>query len=485
MIGWFPSMYPDELVYSLLARYAAHSGYSGYLTAAEELFMQPWINPSIDFLNNLTSEAQTMLCHQIPMENIIQQHTMYPCYVRFQKAEKRKLYMDSILSGKGNYHLFAPFSRKNTCQKRHAKYCPLCIQEDRETYGETYWHRVHQIPGIPLCPMHFCKLYNSSLQISDRPHHGLVTAEELYTETEEVISTDPVQRKLSEYLHAVFKAELPDTDVSIGQVLHSHLIGTPYVSPRGLKRDRVALRTDFSRYYGLIEGVNDAEPWMLDKMFSGARTQFAEICMMAMFLDIKPEELIQPDIPDMNRISECDARIRDLHEKGMKYPEIARRVGLSYDYVKWIGSEKKRNQRTVAVTSLSEHRNAPDWSKIDRETLPAVSKAIRDIYQSETRPARVTVALVARSLMIPVKQFDHLPVCLAEIRNHMETQAEFWAREVAWATEQVQTKGEQWCWTSIRRLTNMRRRDFATCFPYLGKYMDADHVALLKQLIIS
>ena len=25
---------------------------------------------------------------------------------------------------------------------------------DRDTYGEAYWHRVHQLPGIEVCPDH-------------------------------------------------------------------------------------------------------------------------------------------------------------------------------------------------------------------------------------------------------------------------------------------------------------------------------------------
>ena len=47
MIVQFPSFYPDELVYSLLARYSARSGYLRYTFAAEELLERPGARPSL------------------------------------------------------------------------------------------------------------------------------------------------------------------------------------------------------------------------------------------------------------------------------------------------------------------------------------------------------------------------------------------------------------------------------------------------------
>ena len=39
MISYFPTAYPDELLYSQLARYYAKSGYMAYTYAAEELYV--------------------------------------------------------------------------------------------------------------------------------------------------------------------------------------------------------------------------------------------------------------------------------------------------------------------------------------------------------------------------------------------------------------------------------------------------------------
>ena len=42
MIAFFSDPYPDELVYSWLARFQLKAGYPGYIGAAEELFTSPW-----------------------------------------------------------------------------------------------------------------------------------------------------------------------------------------------------------------------------------------------------------------------------------------------------------------------------------------------------------------------------------------------------------------------------------------------------------
>ena len=61
MIGYFPEPYPDELVYSLLARYCAKSGYLGYVCAAEEIFQNTWNLPNIEFLNEYKPEVYQRL----------------------------------------------------------------------------------------------------------------------------------------------------------------------------------------------------------------------------------------------------------------------------------------------------------------------------------------------------------------------------------------------------------------------------------------
>ena len=36
----------------------------------------------------------------------------------------------------------------------HLRFCPECAQEDRAAFGETYWHRLHQLHGVDACAHH-------------------------------------------------------------------------------------------------------------------------------------------------------------------------------------------------------------------------------------------------------------------------------------------------------------------------------------------
>ena len=51
MISFFPEFYPDELLYSVLSRYYAKSGYTSYIFAAEDLYEKRTVKPDIEFLN--------------------------------------------------------------------------------------------------------------------------------------------------------------------------------------------------------------------------------------------------------------------------------------------------------------------------------------------------------------------------------------------------------------------------------------------------
>lgn len=56
-IAYFPEVYPDELVYSVLARYYVHSGYSAYIFCAEDVFVNKKLSPDKEFVNALKPEV--------------------------------------------------------------------------------------------------------------------------------------------------------------------------------------------------------------------------------------------------------------------------------------------------------------------------------------------------------------------------------------------------------------------------------------------
>ena len=195
MLGYFPAIYPDELLYSQLARYYQGSGYMGYTFAAEDLFESRWVRPDIEFLNSYTQDAYGIITKNLPLYEVIIKHTMFPYYGRFLTPYRREKAYFALKKMSGDYNnlLAVPKSK----ELRYLRFCPLCVKEDRGTYGETYWHRLHQMMGVDICPIHFCKLINSSILISGRASPKLITAEEVIdnTDYECIISENSLEKR--------------------------------------------------------------------------------------------------------------------------------------------------------------------------------------------------------------------------------------------------------------------------------------------------
>lgn len=486
-IPQFPSFYPDELVYSLLARYYQRSGYMRYVFAAEDLFQAKTVKPDIEFVNLYTDDALQMITRDIPFEKVIEKHTMFPYYGRFLPTERKQKGFEALLSMDANckYHLAIP-KRKTLCD-RYLRHCPMCAEQDRKQYGETYWHRKHQITDVNICPVHKCYLIDSDVIISGKSSPDLICAEMVVSKQTEVHFCDNVlQNRLSEYIADVF--EMPVNirgDTQIGQYLHSKMGNTPYRSTRGEQRNIALFQADFEKYYRNLPDNSFTEIWQIQKVLNGYKYNHYEICMIAMFLDIPACDLVKMELPEQTQEQIFDDEIFRLHEQGLKYTEIARRLNASYHVVKSIGENRYKMYHRESKDPQKGGIKAYDWEQIDRDTLPLVRDAIRQLQRDDTdRPQKITVPMIEKSLNLPCKRITlYLPMCLSEIERHKETQEQYWARETIWAVNLIQSRGQMMNWRHFRELTNMRKRDVVRCMSDLQRIASAEMVELVQDFL--
>lgn len=185
MINYFPELYPDELVYSWFCRYYVHSGAFSHKAAMQELYCKRSDNPSKEFIGNLNPAAREQIEKMYPMEALILYHTMFPQYARFIPLEQKKEAIRKIRNETCDvHHLFAVLPREEG--EQYLKYCPLCAAEDREKYGETYWHRKHQIRNMNICTRHKCKLKESNVTVKSQQTFIFCPAEN-YVEDKAVV----------------------------------------------------------------------------------------------------------------------------------------------------------------------------------------------------------------------------------------------------------------------------------------------------------
>lgn len=487
MIAYFPTAYPDELLYSQLARYYTKSGYMAYTFAAEELFASKTVRPDMDFINSYTPAAVEAITRNMPMEAVVEKHTMFSCYGRFLPKERRQRAFQSLISMKGNYHNLLPIPQSKNGEVRCLRYCPACAANDREQYGEAYWHRIHQIIGIYVCPVHRCCLIYSDVIISGKATPSLQTAEEMIPQSESYIFSDhEIEIRVATYMAEVFQADVDMAScVTVGEFLHSKMAYTKYRSIRGAQRNIALLHEEFTEYYIALSQNRFTELWQIQKVLTNDRTNFFEICLMAMFLGITTNELVHMELPEKTQQQLFDEEIYRLHEQGLKYPAIAKALSAPYVIVKAIGERRYGTYHKPPKASLKSGAKPQNWNQIDENTLPLVKEAIRQLQGDETtRPKKITTFAVEKILHLSSKKISlHLPKCLAEIQRHEETQEQYWAREVAWAARQVEDTSDALTWRKVRDLTNMRRRDFEACLPYISDYADSELVEQILHLL--
>lgn len=164
MIGFFPDPYPDELLYSSCARYAQRVSYPNKQTVMRDLFGKIGLSAVVDFPTRLEFLLSVISNKNYSANEIINENTLLPFYEPFlinTRAKVVRKEMITITDNRLRTRLGTNTNQINSSD--FLRFCPACIEVDRKLFGETYWHRIHQIPGISICPDHKCFLLESAL----------------------------------------------------------------------------------------------------------------------------------------------------------------------------------------------------------------------------------------------------------------------------------------------------------------------------------
>lgn len=87
-------------------------------------------------------------------EDIIYNHTAYPFVIPFKTNSKRETTFNNMLNpGSKPASVINQINQLMTFDD-HFHHCSKCFEEDIFNYGESYWRRIHQMPGVLICPHH-------------------------------------------------------------------------------------------------------------------------------------------------------------------------------------------------------------------------------------------------------------------------------------------------------------------------------------------
>ncbi|MEN6351256.1 MAG: TnsD family transposase [Syntrophomonas sp.] len=178
MLTFFPHRYSDELFYSVLARYHSKIGYLHPRDTLNELFGKTTNCAVCDL-----PSCFNLLTEHIPEEwgydenQLIYITTLYNYYAPFMDLTRANRLLETM---KGNFggsiHTFTGIMASSIKTPRFFKFCPVCVEEELEKLGECYWHRLHQSPGVLICPEHKQLLLDSTVLTVGMHKHEFIPA---------------------------------------------------------------------------------------------------------------------------------------------------------------------------------------------------------------------------------------------------------------------------------------------------------------------
>lgn len=101
MLGIMPKAYPDELIYSVLARAYVADGYMIYREFAEDVFKDKRNEPSYEFTGNLKIDVLQQLCVSYgvnDLKELIRRGTQFPYYTRFYPKQRRDAAYEALIT---------------------------------------------------------------------------------------------------------------------------------------------------------------------------------------------------------------------------------------------------------------------------------------------------------------------------------------------------------------------------------------------------
>lgn len=133
MICIFPDPYPDELLYSVCARYAALMDYPNRVTATLDFFGHGSIAAVVDLPNRIGHVVEVLPPgHLYSVDELIYQHTHYPFYSSFLPSD-RALPVRNAMREDGHNRIAKRIGLPAGQLKMptYLRFCPSCVEQDK------------------------------------------------------------------------------------------------------------------------------------------------------------------------------------------------------------------------------------------------------------------------------------------------------------------------------------------------------------------
>lgn len=455
---YFPRLYPDELLYSGIARCRVHLGIGNHKTLLHMLFGDSKVAAITDLPTHLTALATST---GLDAEGLIEQHTLFPIYAHFIPPLRRDQLFKAMLASNQSTIGLAGASTSLIKWPAWLRYCPVCFEEMAARYGEPYWRRCWQIQGIDACPEHGCQLLDSPIPFRRAQRHEFHPASPLFLEKNISVRHSREEAtalaKAAEQLLALGKVQSP----GYGRWTHFYRqLATECGAKRGqqIKADVIwekVLATH--RREWLVENdllvSTEPPPWLLAS-FRKHRKAFSAVQHLILWTSLRPDQAVGELIREANthqvEVSqvqfvpslESDAKAERNQQYRTRWQQAleqfgetkaARENGGQACYA-WL---YRHDRGWLLAVNQAKHRrqgnnSSVDWRKRDRALVRLLIRMGCDAQENLSLP-RKSRSWFLRQLPHRASVEHHLeqlPLCRAFLDRYVESVGEYQIRRL-------------------------------------------------------
>ncbi|NBD25635.1 TnsD family Tn7-like transposition protein [Paenibacillus glycinis] len=435
MMNFLPTLYEDELLYSVISRYKQMCGIVSKIALAKDLFSEKTFFTSILFPQHLNKLIKNFPPNaDIGLEELIQKHTMFNFYTAYLSKELTRKIFDGMANGRGSgIENLAGLAGSRVKLNEYLKYCPECVKEQLETFGQPYWKRSHQIVGALYCLKHEIPLQDTIVLSSDHSLGYFCLDEDVLSPVApEIKFSDEIKKFNLQYIREssyLLETRVSRKDQSFIMDFYIDRLREKGFASKSGSIYRVELLKEFIGFFpkhyleqmqSSIDLSNETN-WLYHFVRKNSKNKSPLRHLLLMqFLGIKAGDVFKRRKAKGKLINQNSCtRMEDLRNS---QPDDRG------------GESKKTNSRRARNDFI-------DWSQRDEDCLQLARQAVVILLSAEDKPKRITPSSIRRAVGVR-RWFSHknlIKTCRF-IEENTEDIYSFRIRKIKWAVKELLNK---------------------------------------------
>lgn len=464
MINVFPKMYEDELLYSVISRYRRRCGLINKRAVMEDLYGKKQGVFQMLFPLHLNKISEMLpLGSKITGEQLLLKHTMYPFYTQFLSKQISDDIKESMLNKKNvSIMVKTCLHSRDANTNKYLKMCPLCVLEDKNRIGESFWRREHQVSGVFFCMKHEIHLQESNVLMT-KINNEYVCLDDIETTASNSICENYKEYNLK-YISLVKEImEADDKRLNLSDInrFYRYKLYEIGLATKSGIINRVMLFDKFKEFYpknylvlmkSSLDNNNIEDSWIYSFFSNQHNKSIVKHILLLQFLDSSIKEMF--DVAENIKLDnayykkQIQAPKLDLDERkkqwlkiidentGSTRSELMKSHKIVYNY---ICKYDREWYHKVTPKNIKKHKGAMiDWKKRDKELLEKVKVAVTNIKNKEGRPIRICMSSIKREISVERKlDNEKLIKTRKYIKAVSESKEEYLIRKIKWGINEL------------------------------------------------